>query len=177
MKSPTSPSSSSPAVTLNLPSVVVPAKTLQRWLRERKNHEPVIAILGSSVCPISDPIRDQIRNALVGFSYVLVRRNMRGTTVSHVEEAVLEEAPMLGCIVIEVSPDGTNGAATRDAVIAENADALVAFFPFEDIMGGGTGRIVQAAIRRGVEVEVYGVWNDGTIFLAGAAPEGEPDPF
>jgi hypothetical protein len=70
---------------------------------------------------------------------------------------------------------GKSSVYVRDFNLVEYAEKVYAFFTAENVMNGGTGHVVKAAIDRGVPVEAWYADEDGNLGYVGEeAGPGRP---
>lgn len=66
---------------------------------------------------------------------------------------------------------GRAGVYQRDYRLVEGATKVIAFFPFDRFMEGGTAHVVEAALNRGITVEAYAITDDGSAVLVGGSDD------
>lgn len=114
-------------------------------------------------------------NALPEGTSVLLRRGIK-TGYGPFEQLVAEICDKLTIPVEAVEPEPGKGRAAvfeRDIAMAQKADEVVAFFPPDDIMGGGTGHVVEKAIDVDRRVNCYIIQDGRKQWVAGHEPEVE----
>jgi hypothetical protein len=102
---------------------------------------------------------------------------IRGTTQlyvnSEIELAVFQLCLKFSREIQQFTPTGTGRGSVyqRDYQLVEGATRVIAFFPLDHFMEGGTGHVVKAALDRGISVEAYAITDDGSAVLHGGTDD------
>lgn len=67
----------------------------------------------------------------------------------------------------EPEPGGREQTYIRDFELVQSADRVVAYFDSENVMGGGTAHVVEAAMMRDIPVEAWSIDDKGHIERVG----------
>lgn len=88
---------------------------------------------------------------------------------SSIEKAAFLLAEKTGRQPLVYRPIGDRSTVfDRDYRLVEGADMVVAYFDPANVMLGGTGHVVKAALDRQIKVEAYTVNDDGELELVGS---------
>lgn len=89
---------------------------------------------------------------------------------SPVETSAVHLAEALDLAVYWVRPigSGRSDVFTRDYSLVESSDRVLAFFRHDRVMEGGTGHVVHAALTRGIPVEAWVSYPDGSLDSVGS---------
>lgn len=106
-----------------------------------------------------------------------IEYGIRGTRTmyvsSDVEMTVFQLSLNYGRAIRQFQPEGAGrqGVYRRDYRLVESATKVVAFFPLDRFMEGGTGHVVKAALDRGITVEAFAITDDGSAVLHGGTDD------
>jgi hypothetical protein len=167
------------------PSASAPFASLHRNREPHTADEPktAMAIVASRTCPVSQDVISKVLSVIgtIGDHGVInVRAPGMETRTSAIEELVWELGSSAGIRVDSWIPYGDPGTANlyRDRqLVSSSPSGVVAFFPVDEVMNGGTGHVVHAALDAGIPVEVYGVDTDGSVGLLGSLDGAHTDPI
>jgi hypothetical protein len=118
---------------------------------------------------VTDEVRTQIIAALTFLpenSEIRVRANQRGRFASPTEEWVAEICRVSGTDLHSFHTDEGCKAFERDRQMVEGTHRVIAFFPEERFMEGGTGHVVQCALEAEVPTEAWAQTDDGLELIA-----------
>jgi hypothetical protein len=112
-------------------------------------------------------------------STLLVRTSSGGVTASPVEQVAVEMAEAKGIPIERFASTEGGRAATyhRDYRLVEQSDRIVAFFLRGQEMEGGTGHVVEAAIKKGATVEAWALGDDGEVTAIGSIASHWLEPW
>lgn len=101
---------------------------------------------------------------------VAIRASTKSVIASHVEEAAVKLCDLFSVELRPYKPEGPGREAVfeRDYRLVENSSKVYAFFAPGEEMQGGTGHVVKAALDRGVDVEAFGLDEQGNVVLLGS---------
>lgn len=129
----------------------------------------MIAVVGSRSLPATVEVVSAVVGVMAatneGFG---VRAAVNGEIPSTVELAVIKLCDRMHRTIRTFEPITGSGRASvyeRDFRLVDAASRVVAFFPLDSFMAGGTGHVVKAALDRGVEVEAYALDGDHLILM------------
>ncbi len=127
----------------------------------------MIAVVGSRALPLHSELVSAVAAVVATDNSFGVRSSIAHTITSSVEAVVVQLAGRVNKTVRIFEPIGAGRDTVyeRDFRLVEAATKVIAFFPWDEFMEGGTGHVVKAAIDRGIEIEAYAVTNNGEITL------------
>lgn len=138
-----------------------------------------VCIAGSRALPIDGDLIQILLDEITslngrGFEMILLRKPLYGE-VRLFESVVtaLARAFSLSVTYYEPEPGGRAMIFYRDIDMVEDAQEIVAFFPEDGEMLGGTGHVVDTAINQSKPVRAYAVVN-GSLVLIGSDNEETP---
>lgn len=101
-----------------------------------------------------------------------VRVTKAGDPTSSIEEMVLRIAERFGHATNWFSPQqiGSKAGFQRDVDMVGIASSVHAYFAPGAIMEGGTGHVVEAALRRGIPVTAYTLDKNGDVVEVATTP-------
>lgn len=114
----------------------------------------------------------EVANLEPGTSVLLRKGNT--TPINPFEQFVAELASRLGHPVVWCTPEvgkGREATYERDIAMADKCDAMIAFFPPDKVMDGGTGHVVEKAIDANRRVDCYIVEKGAKTWVAGHEPD------
>lgn len=132
-----------------------------------------IALVGSRRIVITKKIAeriDQLLDALDQGDTLLLRSpdGVRASSPFEATAAILAADHDLN--VRYVTPDAPERAATyrRDYTLVEAADEVLAYFPDQSELGGGTWHVTHAAMQKGIPCRAFTITQDGRQRLIGS---------
>lgn len=134
-----------------------------------------VTFVGSTTLPLKEyagAILGEIARLPEGTS-VLLRRGLK-TDPGQFEQLVAQICEQLAIDVEWMLPEPNGGRAAvfeRDIAMAEKSDEVVAFFPPNAVMEGGTAHVVEKAIDADRLTNVYVVLDGEKRWVAGHQPE------
>ena len=135
-------------------------------------HSPrtTIVITAPRRMPVTKEVQSQIIGALAFLdkanSEIRVRCNQKWEFASPVEEWINDLCRESGVDLHTFHTSGECGAFDRDRQMVKGADRVIAFFPEEKFMEGGTGHVVQCALEAEVPTEAWAQTADGLELVA-----------
>lgn len=127
----------------------------------------MIVVVGSRKLPPYQELVSALAAVVLTGKSFGVRASRYHQITSSVESVVVQLAARNDKLVRIFEPVGLGRDTTynRDYRLVEAATKVIAFFPWDEFMEGGTGHVVKAAIDLGIEIEAYAVTNNGEITL------------
>ena len=120
-----------------------------------------IVIISSGALKPSDDIYQKVVAALA-FHDGEVR--VRRPSTSLLEGWLIDEVGKFRTVV-SFLPSNQHNNYDRDRSMVRDADLVMAFFPDEAFMEGGTGHVVQCALEEDIPVEAWAMKYDGSLTL------------
>ena len=135
----------------------------------RSNQTTTIVITAPQKMAVTDEIRTQIIAAMAFLpenSELRVRANRAGRFASPTEEWVAEICRVSGTDLHSFHTDVNCSSFPRDRQMVKGADRVIAFFPEDKFMEGGTAHVVQCALEAEVPVEAWAQTASGLELVA-----------
>lgn len=131
-----------------------------------------IALAGNSDLPLDRTARHVVPWLVKAEKVLLRHPKTKGRRPGGFERMVAQLAVPLGVEVVWCRPEGNEKGNTfnRDVAMVRQSDFAICYFTTE-MMDGGTGHVVEAAMSCGIPVEGWWIESDGT-----ATRIGEYDP-
>src|SRR5678815_529380 len=131
-----------------------------------------VALAGNSDLPLDRTARHVVPWLVKAGTVFLRHPKTRGRKPGGFEQMVAKLAAALDVEVVWCRPEGSDKGNTyiRDVDMVSRSDFVIAFFTTE-VMDGGTGHVVEAAMSKAIPVEGWWIDSDGE-----AVRIGEYDP-
>ena len=135
-----------------------------------------VAVVASHECPFTDAMLHRLTEIVRGsgpVSEVLLRGRLTGPPAPF-EQELASLCDHLGLPVrwVVSQPGGRASVLRRDYDLAHASDLVLAFFPADSGMVGGTSHVVEAALNHGIPVVAYGVSGTGEVHWIGQVTDG-----
>lgn len=137
-----------------------------------------VTIVGSRALELDGDVAQIILDELIelgdrGFDEILVRKPLRRAKRPF-EALVSSLAEVMGFRVTDFTPDvgGRAQVFFRDIDMVKQSDEVVAFFPPEHEMAGGTAHVVDKALDQKKPVRAYAVVSGRRILIGSDNEEG-----
>jgi hypothetical protein len=133
----------------------------------------IAVVAGHDVAP-SVEIASKLAAALAWLAdedgELLVRSAALADSTLAIERMAVELADIMGVPCVPLMPFGwgRGGVYDRDIAMVEKADRVIAFFHSERIMEGGTGHVVEVALRKYVPIDAWAVDDSGNLLPVGS---------
>lgn len=116
----------------------------------------------------------QVLDQVVGDGCVVHLRSPRSGQQGAFERTVAEICYHNGYPVVwhQPEPGGRGAVFVRDYHMVESCDSVIAFFSEGNIMAGGTGHVVDAALAKEIPVAAWEIGRSG-FYHVGALSRGE----